>query len=462
MLRAAGLAWDFQWFSEGDGPFDIYYGPPGSHPRAAVEIHSGTRSFCEIAGTEPDTYRESDGLPFLGFGPDQPLEPLRQSPSGVVFANDILLSSYWLLSGAREPGYARDRSDNLDLSNSFFLRHGLQRTPIVSLYAAFLRRFFADKEPLAFPAAGALSFTHDVDYPQIIRWIECLRMARGRGLGSLPSIAGILNGTNHFWKFGDWVEFESEFGTRPAFYFMARQGSLLQYARGTPDAFYNICTAEFRRLFGYLKEEGCEVGLHASYHAHRNAGQIGAEKRKLEAVAGTVVEGGRHHYWHLNPEAPNDTLLEHERAGLVYDSSLGFEFYPGFRRGMCHPFRVFHPGQRREIATLQLPPTWMDDHFDRRLEKNRITDSDSYAAALLGHVKATGGIAVLDYHARGMNSDFYPRYGAWLRRFAEKHFDSSLGFLRPAEIARIFRKYEAELARRSSDRTGGDACALAS
>jgi hypothetical protein len=222
---------------------------------------------------------------------------------------------------------------------------------------------------------------------------------------------------------------------------------------GTPDVFYDIRSAEFRRLFQYLIEEGCEIGLHASYHAHRTAGQIGREKRVLESVAGTTVEGGRHHYWHLNPEAPNDTLLEHERAGLAYDSSLGFEFYPGFRRGICHPFRVFHPGERREIGTLQLPPTWMDDHFDRRLAKNEVKDPDSYATALLGHVRATGGIAVLDYHARGMNSDFYPRYGAWLRDFAETHFDSSMRFLRPAEINRVFRTYEAELEKRSSDRT---------
>ena len=86
----------------------------------------------------------------------------------------------------------------------------------------------------------------------MIRWIECLRLAAARGLKCLPSVAGILRGTNHFWKFGDWVEYEQGLGTRPAFYFMARRGSLLKFAMGTPDAFYNIGSPRFKDLFRQL------------------------------------------------------------------------------------------------------------------------------------------------------------------------------------------------------------------
>src|SRR5207248_9397564 len=116
----------------------------------------------------------------------------------------------------------RDRWDNLDLSNSFFLRHSLQQKPVVSLYAAFFRELFGQwgYEPLPFPGAGSFVFTHDVDYPQMIRWIECLRLLRDRGLKSFGSIAGILNGSNHFWKFADWVEAARALGERPAVYVM--------------------------------------------------------------------------------------------------------------------------------------------------------------------------------------------------------------------------------------------------
>jgi hypothetical protein len=453
LLRAAGFSWEFCWSDEGTSA-EIYYGRLRPGVEAGVRIDACGLSFATAAQLEPEGFRESAGLPFLEFkggGPD----PLRRDERSCAFSNDIVFACYWLLTGAREPHYARDRWDNLDLTGSFFLRHSIQQRPAVSLYAAFLREFFQARghEPLRFPAAGSFVFTHDVDYPQIIRWIECLRLAASRGFRGAGSIAGVLSGRNHFWKFADWVEFEREYGTRPAFYFMARRGSLYQYAMGTPDAFYDIRRPEFRELFRYLEGEGCEIGLHASYHAHRMPGQVGREKSILEEAAGVRVEGGRHHYWHLDPAAPNDTLLEHERAGLSYDSSLGLEFYPGFRRGICHPFRVFHPRERREIQVLQLPPAWMDDHFDRRLTRNGIQDCEGYAAGLMRVAAEMGGITMVDYHARGMNGDFYPRYGPWLKDFLEKRRSEAARFAQPVEVVRSYRQYEAEIERRSLDRT---------
>src|SRR5436305_1810711 len=142
------------------------------------------------------------------------------------------------------------------------------------------------------------------------------------------------------------------------------------------------CVA-FCCLFGQLADEGCEVGLHPSYHAYRSLAQLQSEKEALEKVAGVSVKGNRHHYWHLDPRSPADTLRLHERAGLLYDSSLAFDFYPGFRRGVCHPFRIFHPGERRELNLVELPPAWMDDHFDRRLIQNGVTDPNAHARQLV-------------------------------------------------------------------------------
>lgn len=453
LLRLAGLPYEFRWFTESlsGEPIDIYYGRPRQHINAKVRIDACERTFQGVDQVEPQCMREYDALPFLEIG--QPAtEPMRRSADGVEFFNDIIYGSYWLLVGGREPHYPRDRWDNLDLSGSVFICHALQTTPLVSIYGAFLRQLFAGwgRAPLAFSAAGAFAFTHDVDYPQMIRWIECLRLAARRGWKALPSIAGVLRGTNHFWTFTEWVDWQKQLGTRPAFYFMARQGSLLQYALGTPDDFYDIRTQEFRDLFRYLKDEGCEIGLHASYNAWRSADILRREKELIEETAGTRVEGNRHHYWHLDPRAPHETLALHENAGLVYDSSLGLEYYPGFRRGICHPFRPYHPGLRREIDVVQLPPAWMDDHFDRRLQQNGISDPASYARSLVSKANETGGIVVVDYHSRGMNSDFYPRYGPWIRKFVETNAGDMM-VLTAGQIAREYKAYERILESYSRD-----------
>jgi hypothetical protein len=273
-----------------------------------------------------------------------------------------------------------------------------------------------------------------------------------RGVRGLRLSRDIALGRSHFWTFREWVEFAARHGTRPAFYFMARKGSLVQYALGTPDDFYDIGSARFGALFRELRESDCEIGLHASYHAHRSADMLLAERKRVEREAGVSGIGNRHHYWHVDPTDPNETLRCHEMAGLRYDSSLGLEFHPGFRRGICHPFRVFHAGERRALDIPQLPPAWMDDHFDRRLLSNGITDPESAARALLDVARETGGVAIVDYHARGMNREYYPRYGPWLERFAEAHLDSSLSCMTPAEICDDWLTHERRLTERSTDR----------
>jgi hypothetical protein len=317
------------------------------------------------------------------------------------------------------------------------------------MWAAELRAHFRKhrREPKPAPWApdgrAAFAFTHDVDYPEIIPWIEAPRqLAQGR-----PGLAWrTATGRNHHWTFDEWIAFEAELGTRPCFYFMARQGSLLQYALGTPDDFYDVRTPRFARLFGTLRDAGAEIGLHASFNAYRDTAVFREEIARLKTASAGAVDGNRHHYWHLDPDDPNTTLARHAEAGLKYDSSLGLEYYPGFRRGICHPFRPFDPVRRRTIDTIQLPPAWMDDHFDRRLAKNGITDPDAVARRLVAAAARTGGVVIVDYHSRGMNRDVYPRWGKWLEKFARADLAGKVAFHQPCDIAAMYRTYESELA----------------
>ena len=168
---------------------------------------------------------------------------------------------------------------------------------------------------------------------------------------------------------------------------------------------------------------------------------------------GTPVPGNRHHYFHLDPDDPNETLRRHEQAGFLYDSSVIFEAYPGFRRGICHPFHPFHAGERRELRLVEVPPSLMDDHFGRRLANNRVSSPDACALELLDVARATGGAVTIDYHPRGMNADFYPQYGQWLVQFLSNHADESLSFPAPGELAQGYLAYEAELDSSSRDLT---------
>jgi hypothetical protein len=177
------------------------------------------------------------------------------------------------------------------------------------------------------------------------------------------------------------------------------------------------------------------------------------EVQRIAEAAQVPCAGNRHHYWHLDPDDPNETLRRHAEAGLRYDSSLGLEYYPGFRRGICHPFRVFDRSTGAPLPIVQLPPAWMDDHFDRRLARNGIGDPDAAAATLVAAARETAGIVVVDYHSRGMNRDFYPRYGAWLERFAAQQLEGKVRGMTPLEIHDAFIAREGILVGASRDET---------
>jgi hypothetical protein len=208
---------------------------------------------------------------------------------------------------------------------------------------------------------------------------------------------------------------EEDLRTRSAFYFVPRQGSLLEYAAGVPDSFYNIRSPKFKTLFKYLADEGYEIGLHASYGACESLERFAAEKQALEESCGQRVFGNRHHYWHLNPSDPESTLMLHEQIGLKYDTSLAHERYVGWRRGLSWPFFPFHQKEQRELRTLQIPTAWMDDQlFGHRVDNPG--DRAAVLRALADTVARQGGCLHIDVHDYVFDDVLFP---GWARAYRE-------------------------------------------
>ncbi len=461
LLILAGYPYDISITDAGEAePLDIAVGPSDAPMAATLRIPCAPHRVPRARALEPVSLRTRDGLPWLDFGEGTP--GLRRDGTSISLGADLILPCFWMLSGAGESGLELDRWERVRLGGAFIGRSDVLRTPIVSIYATWLRELFRapGREPLLPPWARpgettAFAFSHDVHYPEIVRLIEVGRVLLSRGARGLPLAARVLAGRSHFWNFPEWMAFERALGARGAFYFMARRGSLMEYALGTPDGFYDVRSRKYRELFRALREGGFEIGLHASFNAHKSLDQVRREKTLLEEVAGVEVRGNRHHHWRLDPRVPEDTLRMHESVRLSYDSSLAFELHPGFRRGCCHPFRPFHAGERRAIDVVQLPPAWIDDHFDRRLPLNRIESPETEARALLDVVRHTGGVAVVSYDERRMNPDLYPRCATWLGHFLRETADSSFVYHRPCDVAEMFASHERMLESRSRERRGG-------
>jgi hypothetical protein len=356
------------------------------------------------------------------FGiPTPEFSVLEQAGTERIAGSDFLFALYWLAAGLEERHIPKNRHGHLDFSGTAYLRDKVFRHAIGSQIIASLGKalrglgFARPNDPWPNGKRAAFCCGHDVDYPEVIRWLEPARLLRRQGVRGLDSAIGVATGKKHHWHFLQWTELEQRYGLQSAFYFVPRQGSLWQYAFSTPDPFYNIRDEKFRALFREIAGQGGEIGTHASYWAFRDVEYFRSEKQSLEEVAGVAVAGNRHHYWHLDPKSPEATLMMHECLGFEYDSSLTNERYLGWRRSFCTPFFPFHCGERREIKTLQISTGWMDDHLFGYSAMNS-GDPQQLLAELVDTVATQRGCLMVDIHDYVFDGDLFP---GWRERYQQ-------------------------------------------
>ncbi len=441
LLTGMGYAWiEESWNGI---PVDIAYTTdPALAPPARLLIRANPERWERPAQQVLRGIEAGSGWTRPHFsGPSEHGPPVTLQDGQVIIERDVVFDVFWLLSGQEEYQRPRGRHGYIDLSGTATLELGVLRQALASAIGQRIESQLAElgygpgipRWPYGARLAAACG--HDVDYPEIIRWIEPLRILARQGLAGLGPAASVALGRHSHWHFRSWMELERRFGARSAFYFIARKGSLYEYATGLPDGFYDIRAPHFRALFRELAAEGWEIGLHASYLAHTSAEKFAAERALLAAVSGQPIAGNRHHYWRLDLQNPEDSLLLHERVGFAYDASLTHNRYLGWRRGSSWPFYPWHQGQRRPLRTLQLPTAWMDDHlFGQRADNPG--DRRSLLHGLVETTAQQGGLLLVDVHDYVYDDALFPGWAAAYRELWEHLFTrGDVWFATPVAIA---------------------------
>ena len=274
---------------------DIAYQAPGSGPesRAAITIRADPGRWQRRGGLSLRSLRERDGWPLLDFGDDRNGgAALSVSDGRTELHHDAIFDLFWLASASAERDWPLDAHGQPQPQGPLLREDALTRA-LASRIATRLDRALVDlgygegapRWPHGKRAAACL--THDVDYPEVVRWLEPLRVLARRRLRGLRPGLDVLLGRRSTWHFDSWTRLERRWGARSAFYFVARKGSLLEYATRTPDSFYDVRGARFREAFRRLSADGAEIGLHASYRAFGSEAMFAGEKQRLEQAAGT-------------------------------------------------------------------------------------------------------------------------------------------------------------------------------
>lgn len=143
------------------------------------------------------------------------------------------------------------------------------------------------------------------------------------------------------------LEAHEKRGIQSSYFFLALEP-------GEEDFNYQI--QEAKPDIKMVLDEGNEAGLHGGHRAYNSLEVILEEKARIEGpIPG--LRGYRNHYLRFDIHQTWNLL---EKAGFEYDATFGFAGFPGFRNGMCHPFRPYDPGQERFIDIVEFPLHVMD------------------------------------------------------------------------------------------------------
>jgi hypothetical protein len=197
---------------------------------------------------------------------------------------------------------------------------------------------------------------------------------------------------------------DAEKGRRSTCFFLARQedphdGYPERYQPALPRALERTAAA------------GLEIGLHASYLARDDEGAVAEEADLLDSP-----QGLRHHYLRSAPERLAGEL---RRAGLRYDSSIGWPSLPGLRAGTPYPYRLWDP-ERREPGGWELPLVLMDATlFEPHYLGLGAGQAFERAVSALEPVAEHGGAVAILWHPPSHHSRLSLGYDGLYRRLLD-------------------------------------------
>lgn len=341
---------------------------------------------------------------FWGAGYENGSKPfVEQVPNGsVVFYADLIAAVLFMLTRWEETVVkTRDIHGRFPAHASVAYKQGFLDRPIIDEYAMVFQSWIKAilpgwKRPYR---QFQIKISHDIDAVRSSTFRHLIGdiFKRRDPKSASDTFLGLIHPPSDPFLSACYqlADLSEKCGIASAFYFMAAKKS--QYNNG-----YKLNQPTIRKLINDLRERGHEVGFHASYESYRDEKVFLEEKSTVDQFLENIEYGGRQHY--LRFSIPH-TWRIWERAGLSYDSTLGYADCEGFRCGTCQSFRPFDLQENRELNLLEIPLIVMDTTL-HRYKRYATTESITKLLLLAERCKAVGGIFTLLWHNTSFSQDW--------------------------------------------------------
>src|SRR5262249_33954756 len=153
-----------------------------------------------------------------------------------------------------------------------------------------------------------------------------------------------------------WVEVEKKHGFQSTFYFFAsnvRDRHVRDNVYRWSDlTWYRDEICPVSNVVGDMDAMGWEVGLHGSFLTYNSADMMREQKEDVEQFLQRPILSARQHNLHFDAKKTPSVL---EEAGILVDSTLGFNRDVGFRTGTSYPFHLWDAERERWLNLLEIP-----------------------------------------------------------------------------------------------------------
>lgn len=199
LLTIAGVKCEF--VNNIDDLPDIYYGMELNN-NIRLNIKMSSVFYLTEENCEPEKIISENNNYFFIFSGFSEKGIITGKDSAVIIDNDIIFTTYYLLSGTHEKNIKHNKKDQQVLETVLLYKNKLLHTPLINGYALLIKSFF-EKTHQFIPLwpnhkKYAIIFSHDVDYPVMIKSIEICRHILKNKKIDLSIIAGIIRGKNNF------------------------------------------------------------------------------------------------------------------------------------------------------------------------------------------------------------------------------------------------------------------------
>lgn len=313
----------------------------------------------------------------------------------------------WISSSTELHIRERDSAGRIPFSEMVFQQHKIPpRMPHATLLMAWMENSFRNgnleqalaKAPSPFPGGEhVVVSSHDIDFYHVNRLSTLKRLIKN------VAIACLLYRSPSYFSSSARLIAELLWGQRVGNYLpplLERseschfQSTLFVVPRGGHRRDPNYALDDVLPHLEAAMKKGFPVGLHGSYGSIVNQGTLAPEMRILERAIGKKPLGSRQHWLRFDRHQKLFDAIE--EAELLFDSTLGFAEWIGFRNGASFAFPPYNFTNEKAHDFLEIPLVLMDvclEETSRSLHANPQELADEVLSE--SRKWAWGGVSVL-------------------------------------------------------------------